>query len=469
MTHEYNIKNNNNILCVSLILLILILSLSLYSINTSLNISLDISDFLWSLLFILIIATILFLRFYINKANIVSLYSLFFLTSLLFIGGRFFSVILGFTSSPLFELDFFVYSILNAKEKTNLFFLVISGFLSLELGYYFSNIILKNDIKKSSNVFLNANKYVLIIIILIIFSLLSISSYESLKIALDGGYLALYSGQTKEYGFTFTGLLKTILLASAGIFLSQKNVKIQRIFLLALGVYFLIDIFLGARGGFISYILFLVWYKHDFGKKKGKFINFFIIVIILIVLLSTIFGLISLRSSEVTDTSIYQKILSLLYDQGVTLMVFNESLKIQEYPAIPYFQNFIPGFSFLYSKIIGGLYPYEISFSAFLSYTLNPKLYDLGYGLGWSFFSDAYLYGFKTPTFFCFWVFIFSVFLNYLQLNITKNIYVKVITISLVSSILFLPRAGINTIFPLIPYILILFFIIKLFSRLNTR
>lgn len=465
MSYEYNIRKKNNLLCLFLILSLLLLSLSLFYVGFSLTIS----DFYWSLFFVLTNAVILWVRFYINKENIVSLYSLFFLTSLLFIGGRFFSVFLGYNSAPLFELDFFVYSVLSEQEKSKLFFLVVSGFLSLELGYYFSKLKLKDNSKIRNNISLMANKYILLILISIIFTLLGINSYYKLKTALEGGYLALYIGQTEEYGFSFAGLLKTILIASAGIFLSQKNIKIKKIFLIALGFYFLIDIFAGARGGFISYVLFLVWYKHDFGNRKASTMKFFVIIIALVVLLSTVFGLISLRSSEITDISIYEKVLSLLYAQGVTLMVFNESLNIQEYPIIPYFQNFIPGSSFLYSKFIGGLYPYEISFSAFLSHKLNPELYDLGYGLGWAFFSDAYLYGLKVPAFFCFWVFTFSVFLNYLQFNVKKNIYIKIITISLVSSILFLPRAGINTVFPLIPYILILFFIVKLLSGLNRK
>lgn len=465
MRYEYNVRKNNNLLCLFLILFLLILSLSLFYVDFSLIVS----DFYWSLFFVLINGVVLLVRSYINKENIVSLYSLFFITCLLFIGGRFFSIFLGFNSAPLFELDFFVYNILSEREKSKLFFLIISAFLSLELGYYFSNLKLKKYNKASNDMFLMSNKYVLSILILVIFTLLGINSYQNLKNVLEGGYLALYVGQTKEYGFSFASLLKTILIASTGIFLSQKNIKIKKIFLIALGFYFLIDIFAGARGGFISYILFLVWYSHDFGNRKANPIRFFIIIAVIAVLLSTIFGLISVRSSEITDVSVYQKILSLLYDQGVTLMVFNESLNIQEYPIIPYFQNFIPGSSFLYSKFIGGLYPYEISFSAFLSHKLNPQLYDLGYGLGWAFFSDAYLYGLRVPAFFCFWVFMFSVFLNYLQFNVKKNIYIKVITISLVFSILILPRAGINTIFPLIPYILILFFIVKLLSGLNRK
>lgn len=465
MIYNHSVRKNNNLVCASLIIVLLSIFLSLYYID----ISLDVSDYSWSVLFMTVIGIIIFLRVFINKGNIVSLYSLFFLTSLLFIGGRFISVFLGYSEKPLFELDFFVYRNLDVIDKSKLSFLVISGFLALEFGYYVSKILIKDNSEPLINIPFSANKYLLFILTLVMFFLLSITSYNNIKLVLDGGYLALFSGQNQEYGLNFSGLLKTILLASTGIFLSQKNEKNKTIFLIILGLYYLSDLFTGGRGGFITYLLFLVWYKNDCGLKRASVLKFFSMVLILLIFLSTVFGLLSLRNSESAQSSIYQKVLSLIYDQGVSMMVFNESLNILDYPIVPYFQNFIPGFSFLYSKIVGSLYPYEYSFSAFISYTLNPYAYSLGYGMGWSFFSDAYLYGLSSPFFFCFWVSIFSIFLNYLQINVTRNIYIKLITTSLVSSILFLPRAGINTVFPLIPYVLVLFFIVKLLSGSNKK
>lgn len=465
MTVSLSITDRNNIVCSSLLIVLLSISLVSYY----LNIALELTDYIWSVIFVIIISIILFLRFFIKKENIVSLYSLFFFTSILFLGGRFLSVFLGYTDSMLFELDFFVYRNLEPKEKSKLFFLILSGFLSLEIGYYFSNLIFKNYNIGSSNISFKANKNILFLILSVMASLLSISTYESVNTVLAGGYLALFSGQSIEYGLNFSAILKTILLASTGVFLSQDNEKSKNIFLFIMGLYFFIDLFTGGRGGFISYLLFITWYKHNLGIQKASFLKFFIIVLVLLVFLSSIFGLFSLRSADPTDSNLYQKIILLIYEQGTTLMIFNESLSINEYPLIPYFQNFIPGFSFLYSIIVGGIYPYENSFGAFMSNTLNSELYNLGYGLGWSFFSDAYVYAFRKPILFSFWAMIFSVFVNYLQLNINRSIYIKVITISLVPAILFLPRAGINTIFPLIPYILIIFFVVKLLSSFNKK
>lgn len=456
-----NIRNYNSIISLAIIFTLLFTFLNLYY----LEVVFDFSDFTWSLIFITVISIIYTLRF-INKENIASLYSLFFLTSLLFLGGKFISVFLGYSGEPLFELDFFVYTLLDERKSSKLFFTIMSAFLSLEFGYYFSRIFFK---KSNSNIYsskltLNMNKYLLISIIIIMASLLGFSSYNTVIKVLNGGYLALYSNQIEGYGFNYFSLLKIILLASTGIFLSQTNKKIQIIFLLIMGSYFLLDLISGARGGFIAYLLFLVWYRHDFGLKRANIVKFLFIVLGLAFFLSSIFGLISLRVTETTQMNTYQKILKLVNDQGTTLMIFNESLYVENYPIIPYFQNFIPGSSFIYSKFVGNIFPYDNSFGAYISYVLNPEVYNLGYGLGWSFFSDAYLYGFRNFVLFCFWVAVFSIFINYLQINITKNIYIKIITISIVSPILFLPRSGLNAVFPLIPYILILFFLMKLLS-----
>lgn len=456
-----NTRKYNSIISLAIIFILLFGFLNLYY----LEVVFDFKDFTWSLIFVVVISIILLLRF-ISKENIVSLYSLFFLTSLLFLGGKFLSVFLGYNQKPLFELDFFVYRLLDERETSRLFFIVVSAFLSLEVGFYISKIIFyKNDSSLLSNKLnLKLNKYILFSIIIVLTILLGFSSYNTIMKVINGGYLALYSNQVEEYGFNYFSLLKIILLASTGIFLSQENKSNRVIFLIIMGAYFLLDLIAGARGGFITYLLFLLWYTHNFGIRKASLLKFLVVLVGVAVFLSSIFGLISLRIAETTQTSTYQKILSLLYDQGVTLMVFNESLYIENYPIIPYFQNFIPGSSFIYSQFIGDIYPYDNSFGAYISYTLNRDVYNLGYGLGWSFFSDAYLYGLKIPFLFCSWVVCFSMFINYLQINIIKNIYLKVVTISLVSPILFLPRSGLNTVFPLIPYILILFLLISLLS-----
>lgn len=458
MTHSYPARKYNNFISISIIGILLATFLCCFY----LNVVFDLTDYEWSSLFIVVILVIYFLRFF-SRENIISFYSLFFLTSLLFIGGRFLSIFLGYKGQPLYELDFFVYDLLDNQRSSKLFFIVISGFLALEFGHYLSKLVFKrnHDSIDDPRLMLDLNKYVMFGLIALIFSILLVSSYQTFLLVVNEGYLALYSSQGEKYGVDYNSILRTVLSGMTGIFLSQKSKSNRTIFLVLLGLNLLLFIIAGARGGFVSFLLFLAWYIHDCGLKKVNLFKFSLYVAGVFVFITFIFGMISLRETDVTQESAYQKIVSILYDQGVTLMVFNESLYVDHYPVLPLVQNFIPGSSFVYSRLVGDVFPYDISFAAYLSHSLNPELYDAGFGVGWAFFGDAYLYGFRTPLLFCFFVAAFSVFLNYLQINITKNIYIKIITISLVPTVMFLPRSSLNTVFPLIPYILIFFFLIK--------
>lgn len=461
---HYNIIRINNIISLVLMLCFWLF----FFILDFFQISLRFSDLEWSIFYCLIIFIIIFLR-KINRGNLISLYSLFFLTSVIFIGGRFVAIALGYDSRPLFELDFFIYRILNQEQASQLFYLVIIGFLSLEIGYYLSVLFVPRakKYKKENDVFLKNNKILLYFFIIVLFTLLSKNLFSAFNAVSSGGYLALFQEvQNSKYNSNFSSLLKTLFSASTGIFLTQESQKIRTLFLILMGLYFVIDMLLGGRGGFVCYLIFLLWYTHDYGFREVNIIKFITYIVLILLFLSTLFGLISLRSPDISNDSLYQRVLSLIYDQGVSLLVFNESTYIQNYPIVPFFQNFIPGFSFLYSKFLGDLYPYDISFGAFISYELNPQLYNMGYGLGWAFFADTYRYSDGNIIFYSIFIALFSIFINYLQFNLLKNIYVKIITISLVIPLLFLPRSGLFTIFPLIPYILVLFILIKNFSGL---
>ena len=87
------------------------------------------SDYGWSGLFVFYIFIVYFFR-YVNKVNLIGVYSLFYFTTLIFLCGRFFAIFLGFQES-LFEIDFFTYRILNDFEKNRLMFFVFLALVSL--------------------------------------------------------------------------------------------------------------------------------------------------------------------------------------------------------------------------------------------------------------------------------------------------------------------------------------------------
>lgn len=448
-------------------LLCFLFILVFFSICYVLELEFELSDFAWSLVFIGYVFFVYIFR-YINKVNLVEIYSLFFVTTLMFMGGRFFAILLGYNLNPLFELDFFTYRLLNDKEKSILMFLLFLGLSSLEVGYYFSRLLFKPVDQRGSIKELNSSLF-LIFMIFMVFLYVLYETYTNINTVVSGGYLALFAdSQNSGYSYNFLNNIQTLMYALIGIVCIQKNKKIKNIYFLILGGYFLGIIFTGSRGSFVCFLLFLMWYFNDFGVKRVNLLKVFTIFLIIFLGLNTVYYMFTLRemSGDANDgLSFYQKLLQFLYDQGVSLFVFNESLYLSNYPIHQYFQNFFPGSTFVASLLNGGIQPENKSFVTYLNSQLNSQLFELGFGLGWAFFADAYRYSFNIIYLYCMFIILFSIFLNWLQLNVHKNRLVLVVSSSILIHVFFLPRGSLNTVFPLIFYTLILYYLVILFKN----
>jgi len=422
------------------------------------------TDYIWSVFFIVYLILVYFFRYTCN-ISLATIFSLFYMTSILFIGGRLLAIFFGF-SGLLFDVDFFGNRYLGVSEASHLMLYLFSGFVSLEIGLYLSLLILKK--RQGQPITFRPNKLVLYLFLVIFSVYVLYSVQQGILSVISGGYLALYDAQDGNYGFDFTSIIKTLLAASVGVFLVQDDRRMRNILLCILGFYYFGQFIMGLRGGFICYLLLLFWYNSNFGLKKVNVFKVLSLIIFVFVFLTAIFNLVSFRG-EVGNETLSDKILGLLYSQGVTLMVFNDSMNVENYPIVPYFQNFIPGVSFVFSSLGYGVNTYDVNFGQFLSYTLDPVLFGLGYGLGWSLFSDAHVYSFGNIVLYSVFIMLFSVFINYMQNNVNKNIFLKVIMTSLVIPLCFLPRAGLNTVFPLIFYTVIFLLLIMFLSQILRR
>ncbi|AYO52796.1 O-antigen polysaccharide polymerase Wzy [Acinetobacter wuhouensis] len=438
-----------------------------FSICYILNLEFELSDFAWSLIFVGYVFFVYIFR-YVNKVNLVEIYSLFFVTTLIFMGGRFFAILLGYNANPLFELDFFTYRLLNDKEKSLLMFLLFLGLSSLEVGYYASKLLFKPIEFKKSVKEINTNS-LLIFMVFVVGVYVAYTTYTNINTVLKGGYLELFiDSQNSGYSYNFLNNVQTLMYALVGIICIQKNKNMQNLYLFILGGYFLGVIFTGSRGSFVCFILFLMWYFNDFGVKRVNALKVFTYFALIFLGLNTVYYMFTLRkmSSDVNDSlDFYQKILQFLYDQGVSLFVFNESLYLSNYPIHQYFQNFLPGSTFIASLLGGDIRPENKSFVTYLNSQLNPQLFEQGFGLGWAFFADAYRYSFDIIYLYCFFIISFSIFINWLQLNLYRNRLVMVIAATILIHVLFLPRGSLNTVFPLIFYTSILYFLVISFKN----
>ncbi|MDI6620376.1 O-antigen polysaccharide polymerase Wzy [Acinetobacter junii] len=431
---------------------------------------LEFSDFTWSFFIILYLLCVYFFRT-VNKVNDLSLFSLFYITFLLFLCGRFFSIFLGYDKS-LFEFDFFAFNQLNSYEITKLMFILLSGMAGMEVGLYLYQISKKEKIKNDNRV-LNINPYFSYIVSFFIITLLYTSIIKALIIAMQGDFLSLYAeSQNENYSSSLSSFLTPLSLIWLGVVCIMKNKKVQKTYMFLLFFYYFLGLLVGYRGGFICFILFWVWYINDYGAKSidvKKAFKVAVYFLMFIVFMNTVYISITFRDMSVGHSGFFNSILGLIYSQGITLMVFNESLYVNDYPIQQYFQNFLPGVSFLYNNFIETIPFYKTSWNAYLSYSLNPKMYEMGYGVGWSLFSDIYLYSFGVIFLFSSLIAIFTFFLNFIQYNINKSIFFKYIAVVISLNIFFLPRGNLSSIFPLILYALVFLFIVLLFSRVESN
>lgn len=460
MIESYRVNRSNSQISIFIITFIWFIFISLYF----LDITLVLSDFYWSTIFVTIILVIYFLR-YINKINNVSLYSLFFLTTLLFLGGRFLSIFLGYKDNPLFEITFFTYHKLNDYESSMLFYWVIIGILSMEIGLYISKIFI--NARNTYDLVLHNNQAILYIILAFLFIWSFQQIIANFQLVLNYGYVAFFSnqGELTNYTYNSSALILTLTTASVGIFLVQDNRKLRILCLVLLGLANISAVIMGGRSGFSSFMLFLIWYFYNKGLKRANFLKIFFYLVFLLIFLSKIIGFFTLRDLNIRESSMYDQILSFLYGQGITLMVFNEAMITEDYPINAYFQNFIAGFSFFYSRLVEDIPFYKLSLNAYNSYSINSAEFLQGYGMGWSLFSDAYLHGFRNPILYSIFLAVFSYLLNYLQINLNKSIYSKIIAISLFIPIMTLPRAGLNNVIPIAYYVIVMYWVIRSFDK----
>ena len=449
-------------LAISILFFILIISLSIYLSG----IPLYFSNTSWSFGFILLIILIYILR-YINQIPQANLYSIFYISFLLFIGGRFIATIFN-PDTDTFLLDFFITYRLDNLGITKLVFTIIIALTSMELGLYFAQVN-KNAIVTQNKLFKREKKLSNIIVltsILIIVALTILLLKQNLALVSKLGYMALYASQGEAIQASWTSLLLTFTYVFLGITLTHSSKKIKLFYLVLFGINCTIQALMGVRGAIVIYLLFLLWIKHDYGQKQPNLLSLGLFLASILGFLNFILPIFSIRSIS-TDDSLMLQISSFFYNQGNSLMIFDASTKIDNYSIIPAIQSFLPGSSYLISLINHNLPNYYISFGRYLSYQLNPSLYNQGFGTGWSLLSDFYVFSGGFILLFSAYNFIWGWFINKLEILSIHNQTYKRILITIAPSIIFIPRAGISSIIPLIIYAMVIYIILSGFSKKN--
>lgn len=70
------------------------------------------------------------------------------------------------------------------------------------------------------------------------------------------------------------------------------------------------------------------------------------------------------------------------------------STTIDDYPYLAYFKTVVPGSVHIYNYFVESVPSYMAAFPNYLAWKIDSSLYNEGYALGWSLFSDFYLFSF---------------------------------------------------------------------------
>lgn len=388
------------------------------------------------------------------------------LSNILFIGGRFWGILIN-PELDLMEGTFFHNSYIDKKHMNETLRFVILFIFLASLGYklcpnYGKNkCILTTEYKREPDRFLK--NFWWIVLILAVYGQIQNFIYAFTQ----GSYLAMYEGQTGDY--TAGGSLGKILLYICfGLSMAYGSAYTQKRYLILFFVYSTINILIGGRGTLGAVLMFSIWYyslSHKINIVKLAILCVFSLLFLLWIFSFSIRQADSSMSLGLVDTISY-----FLYSQGISLAVFDQSRDIIDYPALAYIQSIIPGSSTIYSLFTGvSLSPQDVSFSSYLSYSLNPSLFANGNGLGWTLMGDLYLFGGRTYIGFGILSFIFGYLCSYIESKASLKIFYKVLIFAIFMRFVLLPRAGLNTIIPFIAYVYVIHTMFKYFVVSNNR
>ncbi len=386
-------------------ILISLLSFSLYYIFDDLDFLNFGQIFVWFIIYIIVTD---------NLKKILSLQSFFLIGYGLFILGRFFAQIFH-TIPDIYCIEFIFNYCLSDERILNLNLILYLTLFFFCLPFLFNN--RKKELGLIDVYYSIKNIHVLVFIQFILIAYYSYNSYKSIFLVLSSGYMALFSGQAEAYEAPIVTFIYSMIIVIFSILLNN-NSSINKTIIKFMFFYFLLIMFLGiltgSRTSFLTALFIFGYYFY----RDIKF-NYFKIILISIVAINLIYFINILASlgggRNFESNTLLIQVSDTLFGQGVTLMVFDASIHMHNYPLLAYLKTILPGIQVIYSFFdINNRYLFD--FSSYLVYMNNKSMYFEGFGLGWSLLSDFYVFSFGFIPLYLFFIFSFAYLLKYIQM-----------------------------------------------------
>lgn len=405
--------------------------------------------------FIVVMFVTIFSRTVFLKENAFSFYSLYYITFLIFIGGSF--IAYPFTEKNLVCRDVFGHICLDAFIISKAFFLLISAILFIEIGY----VIASKKIKEHEALADWQYKQMLFATVslgCIFFPLLFFSTYHSVEMNFSKGYLSSFIDSQGEQYSTPASLLYLLIISTFlgfSYILRNRYPKIFLIYFTLFIVNSIVSVLAGGRAGFVTALLMVIWVKYR-DLQGARHLFRFIAFGVLIVILTNMLMLINGRSTD-SEVGISKLFFNLIDAQGISFFVFSLSTMVEDYPLLAYFKTILPGSVHLYNFFIESVPSYMAAFPNYLAWKIDPSLYSYGYALGWSLFSDFYLFSLGFYPIYLFFGCCWGAFLSRLggQSNYTEGLLLAIMPV-----LLMINRATLSALVSYCIFYTILFFLI---------
>lgn len=372
-------------------------------------------NFSFSIYFLIINFLISFFIVNMNNlnTNLINMQSIFLLGFLVFFLGSF----IGFLLNPnlykdLFCTDF-IFSYCSPSADINYLIFLLNLILIAFSMAFLSGVNVSKNINEldTQNIFINKKKVGLIYILF--FLSLGISFYQrldSIALAISGGYMALYENQAESYETPFVMLFSVLLSCSLALLYSLRKNLNSKIFGVAVGLYILnllLGIMTGSRAAFIGGLILLTWII--FRDKQVKKIFYIAGIGICILVIGGLNWLASLSGARdfSKSSNFLENFSETLYSQGITLMVFNSSVHAEGFPILGAIKTIIPGIQVVF-PLFGITNRHEFDWSSYMTFTENKNAYQDGFGLGWSIYSDFYIFSLGFLPLFYLFIYLFG-------------------------------------------------------------
>lgn len=384
-------------------------------------------------------------------SSFLSIYGLFFITSNVFICGRFYAHF-------ILDSDPFSSPVSNNYypsdlEKIRLMYYVILSFVVVHLGYLLQKCLFDYDalpeLKSPFKEWMYTNRKQIARAFFAISVIYCGITFKSLaQVFATGSYLGLYEFQGEEYSTSIVAVFKVAFVFLFGVVFAIADKRDRRIALAISVVVGIAYFMIGTRSSFISSVLFIVWYFHNY-EKKVSFFKVGLAGVFVVFASQYLIGL-TLRGVGLDGMAVspIDLLAFFLHDQGVTLMVFEFSFQFSEWPAVLYFQSLFPGVNALTSLFGGGFGSQYSNIGNYLAYTVNSTAFFNGNALGWSMFGDFSMYSFGSKTGFILVGLLWGGFVSFLESYSRRSVIVRALALSTFSSIVISPRGGFCTVFP---------------------